>query len=536
MPYFDNLIQNARIVDGSGNPWFYGDVALQEQRIAAIAPPGQIASENVATIVDGSGKVLCPGFIDIQSHSILTLMHDGRSLSKITQGVTTEIMGEGWTPAPTGGLIRDPYMASLVAFDVGDWRERMKLWTRFSDWLNAMIDHGVSPNIGSYVGGGTLRAYAKGFQMGKANKDELAIMRRVMAECMEDGAFGAAYALIYPPDTYTDIDELVEVCKVIRQYNGHYITHLRSEAEAFHEALEEAIEIGRRADCPIEIYHLKAAGQSNWHKIPAIIEQIEAARAAGVDISANMYPYPASGTGLAAMLPNWVAADGNFFDNLNNPALRARIREEMNDQESLQMAAQPEVVMPIGLELPENQPYIGKRLTEIATMRNQHWTDATIDLLVSEQQRIGTIYFKISEENIRLQLQLPWIKISTDSGGFDPAWGIDRGPVHPRGYGTYPRVLGKYVREERLLTLEDAIRKMTSAVAARLGLRQRGLLRERHYADIVLFDPNTVADQSTFEESHQLSVGISDVWINGERVLENGQHTGATPGQLVSSG
>ena len=424
MTQIESLIQNARVIDGSGNPWFYGDIALQNQRIVAIAPKGQIDPATAATVIDGSGKIVCPGFIDIQSHSILTLMHDGRSLSKITQGVTTEIMGEGWTPAPTGGLITDPYTASLVAFEVGEWRERMKTWSRFGDWLDAMIDHGVSPNIGSYVGGGTLRAYAKGFQMGKASADELSIMRRVMAECMEDGAFGAAYALIYPPDTYSDTDELVEICKVIGQHNGHYITHLRSEAEEFHRALDEAIEIGQRADCPIEIYHLKAAGQPNWHKIPSIIEKIEAARASGVDISANMYPYPASGTGLAAMLPNWVSADGNFFDNLKDPALLERIRSEMSDQESLQMAAQPEVVMPIGLEKSENQQYVGKRLTEIAEMRNQHWTDATIDLLVSEQQRIGTIYFKISEENIRLQLQLPWIKVSTDAGGFDPEWAV----------------------------------------------------------------------------------------------------------------
>ena len=535
-PHHDTLIRNARVIDGSGNPWFYGDVALNGQHIAAIAPPAQIPIENAATVVDGTGKVVCPGFIDIQSHSILPLMVDGRSLSKITQGVTTEIMGEGWTPAPTGGLIDDPYAASLVAFGVGEWREQMKGWARFGDWLDTMIDHGVSPNIGSYVGGGTLRAYAKGFQMGKANADELATMRRVMAESMEDGAFGAAYALIYPPDTFTDTDELVEVCKVVAQYNGHYITHLRSESETFHTAMDEAIEIGRRAGCPIEIYHLKAAGQPNWYKMPSIIEKVEAARADGVDMTADMYPYPASGTGLAAMLPNWVAADGNFFDNLRNPALLDRIRDEMSRPEALQMAAQPEVVMPIGLDKPENQQYIGKRLTEIAEMRKQHWTDATIDLLVSEQQRIGTIYFKISEENIRTQLQLPWIKISTDAGGFDPAWAKERGPVHPRSYGTYPRVLGKYVRQEGLITLEDAIRKMTSSVAARLGLRQRGLLREGLYADVVLFDPDTVADRSTFEDSHQLSVGISDVWINGARVLQDGQHTGATPGQIVRNG
>lgn len=533
MPTFDTLITGARVIDGTGNPYFYGDIALSGERISAVTHPGQIAREQCRSIVNGSGKVVCPGFIDIQSHSILPLMVDGRCLSKITQGVTTEIMGEGWTPAPAGGRISDPYTASLVSFDVGEWRERMKTWFRFGDWMDAMMDHGVSPNVGSFVGGGTLRAHAKGFEMGPANEDELATMRRIMTESMEDGAVGVAYALIYPPDTYVDTAEIVEVCKVVSQYNGVYVSHLRSEAEEFHAAVDETIEIGRRAGCPVEIYHLKAAGEPNWHKMPSIIEKISQARADGLDISANMYPYNASGTGLAAMLPNWVSADGKFFANLSDPSLRRRIQEEMNNPDALQMAAQPDVVMPIGFEKPENQQYVGKRLTEIAEMRNQHWTQATIELLLDEEQRIGTIYFKISEENIRLQLPQQWIKISSDAGGFDPAWAKPRGPVHPRSYGTYPRVLGKYVRALRVITLEDAIRKMSSAVAERLGLRERGYLRTGYYADVVLFDPETVIDKATYEESHQLSIGITDVWINGTRVLDTGNHTGATPGQVV---
>ncbi|MEM7131264.1 MAG: D-aminoacylase [Chloroflexota bacterium] len=533
MPNPTTLITNSRIIDGTGNPWFWGDLLLQDERIAAIASPGTIAHDQAETIIDGKGKVVCPGFIDIQSHSILPLMVDGHCLSKITQGVTTEIMGEGWTPAPTGGRIRDPYSASLVNFDVGEWRERMKGWARFGDWMEAMIEQGVSPNIGSFVGGGTLRAYAKGFEMGPANADELATMRRIMAESMEDGAVGIAYALIYPPDTYVKTDEIVEVCKVVAEYNGVYVSHLRSEAETFHEALDETIEIGRRADCPVEVYHLKAAGQPNWHKMPAIIDKIHEARSSGLDITANMYPYHASGTGLAAMLPNWVSADGKFFDNLRDPNLRKQIQTEMSQPESLQMAAQPEVVMPIGFEKPENMQYVGKRLTEIAEMRNQHWTETTIELLLSEEQRIGTIYFKISEENIRLQLPQPWIKISTDAGGYDPIWGKPLGPTHPRSYGTFPRVLGKYVREEKVIPLEDAIRKMTSSVADRLGLKDRGLLREGYFADVVLFDPETIADRATFEDSHQLSVGVSDVWVNGVRVLVDGEHSGATPGQVV---
>jgi len=254
MSTYNTLICNARIIDGTGNPWFYGDVALAGDRIAAMAPPGAIATEQCATVVDATGLVVCPGFIDIQSHSILPLMHDGRSLSKITQGVTTEIMGEGWTPAPCGGHFTDPYTLSLITFEVGEWRKRMKSWRRFGDWLNAMIDHGVSPNIGSFLGGGTLRAYAKGMAMGQASVDERALMKRVMAEAMEDGAFGVAYALIYPPDTYVGTDEIVEVCKIIARYGGVYISHVRSEAAQLHGGIGEAIEIGRRAGCPVEIY------------------------------------------------------------------------------------------------------------------------------------------------------------------------------------------------------------------------------------------------------------------------------------------
>jgi len=535
---YDALTRNARIIDGTGNPWFYGDVALRGDRIAAIAPPGRIDATNAADVVDASGLVICPGFIDIQSHSILPLMRDGRCLSKITQGVTTEIMGEAWTPAPVAGKNTEPMAHSLFSLGIGEWEQRVRTWSRFRHWLEAMIEHGVSPNIGSFLGGGTLRTVAKGFEMGPPTAAELETMRRHMAEAMEDGAFGVSYALIYPPDTYAETDELVDNCKVVRQYNGVYITHIRSESSDLLDGITEAIEIGRRADLPVEIYHLKASGQSNWHKMPAVIERIDRARAAGVDVTADMYPYTASGTGLTSVLPTWVAADGKFYDNLRDPDMRARIRAEAlqpsGGWEAMATESGPENVMPIGFRKEHNQQYVGKRLSEIAEMRGQDWVDATIDLLIDEEQRIGTIYFKMSEENVRLQLQQPWIKISTDAGGWDPEWAAPLGPRHPRAYGTYPRVLGKYVREEGVIPLEDAIRKMTSAVADRLGLHERGLLREGCFADVVIFDPQTITDHATFTDSHQLSTGVRDMWINGARVLENGSHTGATPGRIVA--
>lgn len=533
---FDVAITGGRIVDGTGNPWFFGDIAISGDRIAAVERAGQIPNGAAAEVIDATGHVVCPGFIDIQSHAIVPLMHDGRCLSKITQGVTTEIMGEGWTPAPVAGLVTDPF-GDRSNSPPGDWAERARGWTRFGDWLRAMEASGVSPNVGSFLGGGTLREIGKGMAMGHATPDERETMRRVMDDAMADGACGVSYALIYPPDAYADTDEVAAVCEVVARHRGVYISHVRSEADWLDEGIAEAIEIGRRTGVAVEIYHLKASGKQNWAKMPGVIAAIDAARAEGIDVTADMYPYPASGTGLAAILPPWASADGKLFDNLNDPEMRARIRAEVLEPsgmwETFAAQANPEGTMPIGMRLPQHQEFVGKRLTEIAAARGQVWIDAALDLLAAERQTIATIYFNMTEDNLELQLRQPWIKISTDAGGFDPAWAAERGPVHPRGYGTYPRVLGKYVREEGVIGLEDAVRKMSSSVAARLDLRDRGELRSGAFADVVVFDPETIGDRATFEQPHRLSVGIRDVWVNGSRVLRDGSHTGATPGRFV---
>lgn len=531
----DVLIRGGRIVDGSGNPWFTGDIALAGGRVSDVTRPNLIPSDGVRDVVEAQGMIVCPGFIDIQSHSILPLMRDGRCLSKITQGVTTEIMGEGTTPAPVGGRLTKPLSTDGMAGEA--WVERSQTWRRFGNWLDSMVEQGVSPNIGSFLGGGTVRAYARGMDMGAPDRAELAIMRRIMAEAMEDGAFGVAYALIYPPDNYTSTDEIISVCEVVRHYGGIYITHIRSEADELEAALDEAFAIGRGADLPVEIYHLKASGRKNWHKMPQVIRRIDDARAAGIDVTADMYPYMGSGTGLSSLLPPWVAAGGDFYGNLRDPQVRRKIREEvMGDSAGWETMGQnigAEGIMPVGFHQPEHQPYVGKRLSEIAATRDQDWLEAAMDLLALEEQRISTIFFSMSEDNVRLEMQQPWMKISTDAGGLDPAWARERGPTHPRAYGTYPRVLGKYVREEKVLTLEEAVRKMTSAVADRLSLRQRGMLRPSFCADVVIFDPNTVRDRATFDDPHHLSRGIRDVWVNGVRVLADGAHTGATPGVVV---
>ena len=539
MPDNTVLIRNARIVDGSGTPWRYGDVALSGDRISAVAPRGAIAEENCAEVVDASGKVVCPGFVDILSHSILSLMVDGRSLSKISQGVTTEVMGEGWTPAPVGGRISaDLPVHQFTQLLDPAWAERMASWDRFRDWLEAMVDHGVSPNIGSFLGGGTLRKYAMGMDMRKPSDDEMATMKRVTAEAMEGGAFGVSFALIYPPSSYADTDEVVEIAKSFRPYHGIYITHLRSEADALLEGLEEALLIGRDAQVPVEIYHLKAAGTRNWHKLASAMARISEARTQGIDVTADMYTYAAAGTGLTSVLPPWAAAGDRLYENIRDSNMRAKIKEAAlhptGDWEAMADLVGPQGVMPVGFLKEENQQYVGKRLSEIAAERGVEWPDAAMDLLSSEEQRISTFYFVMSEENLRRQLQQPWITISTDAGGMDPSWAAPTGPYHPRAYGTYSRVLGKYVREEKVITLEDAVRKMSSALCDRLGLRDRGQLREGFFADVVIFDAETVGDRATFTDPHQLSVGVRDVWVNGERVYRDGAHTGATPGRIVS--
>jgi dihydroorotase/N-acyl-D-amino-acid deacylase len=334
-----------------------------------------------------------------------------------------------------------------------------------------------------------------------------------------------------------DTAEITAVCTAMAPYGGVYITHLRSEADEFLEGLEEALQIGRDANVPVEVYHLKAAGRDNWRKMPDAIRMIDDARAAGLDVTSDMYPYIAGGTGLTSVLPPWAAEGGQLYDRLRDPEERAKIRAEaLNPSggwEAMGALNGPEWIVPVGLEQPELKKYNGTKLSEIAVAWGKDWLDTAIDLLIAENQRISTIYFMMAEENVRLQLKQPWIKISTDAGGVDPAWAAERGPTHPRSYGTYPRVLGKYVREEGVLPLEDAVRKMSAAVADRLSLRDRGVLRAGHYADVVIFDPATISDRATFAEPHQLSVGVRDVWVNGTRVLKDGSHTGATPGQFV---
>ena len=533
-PPYDVLILNGRVVDGTGNAWYYGDIAIRGDRIVRITPAGQLKNAQAGERIDASGLVVSPGFIDIQSHSRGAFLNgDGRVISKVTQGITTEILGEGWTNAPVNELT-----LSIEGKPSPRIQKIMKEFGGphgFNNWLEAMEKHGTSPNIGSFLGATTVRMYAKGMAMGTPIPDELEIMQKVTRNAMEDGAFGLASALIYPPGSFAATEELITICKAMAPYGGVYITHLRSEADKFIEGIDEAIEIGKKAGVPVEIYHLKAAGRRNWHKMPLAIAHIEAARAEGMDIGADMYTYIAGSTGLAACMPPWASAEGKLRENLKDPEIRAKIHDEILNQktewENMGQLATPENVLILGLRKEENRKYAGQRLSEIAAEMGKDWVDTAIDLLLSEGQDIGTIYFMMAEDNLALQMQQPWIKFGTDAGGHDPE--KTRALVHPRAYGTFTRILGKYVREERVMGLEDAIRKMSSAVAHRLFIKDRGLLREGFYADIALFDPNTVGDRATFEDPHQISVGMFYVFVNGIAVVKEGKHTGAKPGHIV---
>lgn len=532
---YDIVLLNGRIVDGTGAAWYYGDLAMQGDRIVRITPRGLLRDAPARERIDVGGQVIAPGFIDIQSHSRGNFMPggDGRVVSKVTQGVTTEIMGEGSTNAIVNARVLgvNPSENESAARQIA----RFGGPRGFDNWLSAMEENGASVNVGSFLGGNNVRQYAKGSSQGPATAAELDSMRTMVRWAMEGGAFGIATALIYPPATFASTEELIEASKAMAPYGGVYITHMRSEADDVLEAIDEAIRIGREGGVPVEIYHLKAAGQRNWHKTGDMIGKIDEARAAGLDVQANMYPYVAGGTGLTACFPPWASADDGLFSNLADPGVRARMRTEIEsdrtDWENLCALSTPEGVLILGLNRPENQQYIGKRLDEISRMQGKDWIETAFDLVLSERQRVGTIYFMMSEENVALKMQQPWMKFGTDAGGPDPATAV--GLVHPRAYGTYTRILGHYVRDEEVIGLEDAVRKASSAVATRLSIQDRGVLREGLKADVVVFDPATVADRATFDEPHQVSVGMTHVFVNGVQVLRSGEHTGATPGRAI---
>ncbi|MHB1265220.1 MAG: N-acyl-D-amino-acid deacylase family protein [Gemmatimonadaceae bacterium] len=531
---YDVIIEHGKLVDGTGNPWTYADVAIRGDRIAAITPPGALRSAPARQRVDASGQVVAPGFIDIQGHSWDALLwRDGRVPSKVTQGVTTEILGEATTPAPSNDKVE-----ALDAIDrMEPARAALQRSFRgahgFGAWLAALDTHPKSLNVGSYLGATTVRAYAMGQSPGPARGAALDTMRAVVRHAMRDGAFGISSALIYPPGSYASTAELVEMAKAMAPYHGGYITHMRSEDDSLYEAMDEAFRIAREGGVKLDIYHLKASTRRNWWKAEGAVAKIDSARAAGLDVGATMYPYPYSGNNLGECFPDWVSEEGKLMERLRDSTTRARIVREMADSAGAPLCQLegPGAYLVAGFRKPEYRKYEGKRLSEIAADLGRPWPEAIVELILGEGRDLSKINFTMSEDNVRMQIVQPWVVIGTDAGGVNPDSATS--VVHPRAYGSYPRILGRYVREQRLMTLEEAVRKMTGGVAARLGLRDRGLLREGLVADVVVFDPATIIDLATPEKPHQLSRGVNHVFVNGVAVVANGIHTGDTPGRAL---
>lgn len=526
-PPYDVLILNGRIVDGSGGPSFYGDLAIRGDRIAVVGPSGFLAGREAKDTVDATGLVVSPGFIDILGQSGWYFLYgDTRLIAKVAQGVTTEIIGEGTTYAPLNPRFIGQRPDSLA--------RRFSQPDGFGRFLETMEKRGTSVNVGAFVGGHTLRQYGMSTRTGPAGPAAIREMQGALVRAMRDGAFGIGTALIYAPGTFAGPEELIEVSKAMAELDGIYATHLRSEGDGLLDGLDEAIQIGREAGVRVEIWHLKAAGRLNWNKGAESLARIEDARATGLDIEANMYPYVAAATGLTSCLPPNAQGAG-LYTRLADSAQRRTIRREIERPtgfwENLCALATPENVLISRLSTPALRKYSGQRLSQIAADMGVDWIEAAFTLIRSERSRVETIYFLMDEANVVENMRRPWMKFGSDAGGPNPR--AASGLVHPRSYGTFTRVLGPYVRDQQVIPLEDAIRKMTWANARRLGIQDRGLLAPGFFADVVVFDPATVGDRATFERPHQVSVGVLRTYVNGTLVWRNGQHTGAKPGRAV---
>lgn len=529
-PAYELILRNGTIVDGIGAPSFVGDLAINDDRIAAV---GDLSDSRGVTEVDVSGLVVAPGFINMLSWAGEALLEDGRSQGDIRQGVTLEVFGEG----VSGGPLTDQ-MKVLEVTSQGDIKFDVA-WTTLGDYLEHLEGKGVSPNIASFVGATTLRVHEVGYEDRPPTADELDRMRGLVRQAMEEGAIGIGSSLIYSPGFYAQTDELIELTKVAAEYGGLYISHMRSEGNALLEALDELLRIARESGIRAEIYHLKAAGQSNWDKLGDVIERVEAARSEGLEITANMYTYTAGSTGLDAGMPPWVQEGGYdaWAGRLQNPAIRDRVRQEMttptNEWENLLLAAGAEGTLLVGFKNPSLRVYIGQTLAEVAAARGTSVSDTAMDLVVEDGSRVQVVYFLMSEENVARQIGLPWVSYCSDAGSYASEGIFLNSSTHPRAYGNFARLLGRYVRDERIIALEEAIRKLTSLPAGNLRIRDRGQLTAGYFADVVVFDPAKIQDHATYEDPHQYATGIVHVWVNGTQVLRDGEHTGATPGRVV---
>jgi len=523
---YDLLVRGGMIVDGTGSPWYRGDVAIRGDRIAAV---GLLRTAQARDTLDATGLVVSPGWIDMLGHSEYPLLRDGRAISKITQGITSEITGE---------------VTSVVPVNANTLRELGRdsvPWSDLDGYFRALEGARPAINLGTFVTVGSVRRYAMGDADRAPTPAELDTMRAHVAAAMDDGAMGLSSGLIYAPASYASMEEVVELARVAAAYGGGYASHIRSEGDRLVEAVNEAIQIGERAGTWVQIHHLKASGRPNWGKMPQAVAAIEAARARGVDVTADQYPYPASGTGLDAIIPNWAHAGGtdSLLARLADPAARARLRAELTaggtDWNIGASAGGPQGVMIAGVGVDSLRRYEGMRLSEVARARGQEVVDALFDLLLADRAGTAAIYFSMSEEDIEFAMRQPWMMVGIDAGA-RAADSTVTGKPHPRAYGSFPRILCRYVRERGVITLPDAIRRFTSLPAARVGLDDRGVIKEGMFADLTLFDPNTVCDRATFEDPVQVSAGIVHVIVNGVPVLRGGTPTDARPGRALRRG
>lgn len=530
-PTYDVVIRHGTVYDGTGGVPAQADVAIRGDSIVAV---GGAVRGRGRTEIDAAGLAVAPGFINMLSWATESLIEDGRGLSDLLQGVTLEVFGEGSSMGPLNDS-----MKVLAVREQSDVRYPVT-WTTLGEYLEHLERRGVSPNVASFIGATTVRVHEIGFDDRPPSPAELERMRALVRQAMAEGALGVGSSLIYAPAFYAGTDELVALAEEAGRYGGMYISHMRSEGNRLLEAVDELITIARRAHVPAEIYHLKAAGRANWGKLDSVIARVERARAEGLRITADMYTYTAGATGLDAAMPPWVQEGGleAWRRRLQEPAIRARVAREMrtptNAWESLYLAAgSPDNVLLVAFKQDSLKPLTGKTLAEVARLRGRSPEETAMDLVVQDDSRVGTVYFLMSEENVRRQVGLPWLSFGSDAEAPAPEGVFLRSNPHPRAYGNFTRLLGRYVREQQAATLQDAIRRLTSFPAENLKLRRRGYLRPGYYADVVVFDPDSIADHATFDRPHQLATGVVHVFVNGVQVLRGGEHTGAKPGRVV---
>jgi N-acyl-D-amino-acid deacylase len=527
---YDLVLRGGTVYDGSGGKPFVGDVAVNGDRIAAV---GNLGNARGKREVDARGLAVSPGFVNMLSWATESLLVDGRAQSDVRQGVTLEVMGEGGSMGPLNDAMKKETVEQQ-----GDVKYPVT-WTTLGEYLDQLAARGIAPNVASFVGATTVRIHEVGYANRPPTPEELARMRGLVDQAMEEGALGVGSSLIYAPAFYAGTDELVALCEEAAKYDGMYISHMRSEGNRLLEAMDELIDISRRAKLPAEIYHFKAAGQQNWGKLDAAVKKVEDARAAGLKITADMYTYTAGATGLDAAMPPWVQEGGleAWIGRLKDPATRARVKKEMDTPtdawENFFTAAGPDRILLVAFKNDKLKPYTGKTLAEISRLRGTPPEETAMDLVIEDDSRVGTIYFLMSEDNVKKEIALPWVSFGSDAEAPSAEGVFLRSSAHPRTYGNVARLLGHYVRDEKVIPLEEAVRKLTSLPATNLKIRERGLLKPGYFADVVVFDPARIADHATYDKPHQYATGVRQVFVNGVQVLKDGEPTGAAAGRVV---